>query len=158
MKATSKYSLTEAHRSSIFLDVPFLTPFSINVAFLIDIAETNNEDLAFDVLLKTRRVTISQMHHIVHLKRAQTSSDAAWGWGYMKKHKKCIYPKSVLFIIINAQRRKTWSLSCSCAHNLTQHRSRSLHNAHEQQAPHTGARSHWLRGGERPMTPIKRRD
>ncbi len=80
MKATSKYSLTEAHRSSMLLDVPFLTPFSISAAFLIDIAETNNEDLAFDVLLKTRRVTISRMHHIVHLKLLQMQPEDEDVW------------------------------------------------------------------------------
>jgi len=104
LKATSKYSLTEAHRSSIFLDVPFWSPFSTSAAFLIDIAETNSEDVLLSMFFSRRAaVTISQTHHIVHLKRAQTSSDAGGGWGWrsmsMKKHKTCIYPKRVLFIL-----------------------------------------------------------
>lgn len=37
----------------------------------------------------------------------------------MKKHKTCIYPKSVLFIITNAQRRKTHERYRSVARIIT---------------------------------------
>lgn len=43
LKAISKYSLTEAHLSNIYLDVPFLVSASVNDVFFVDIAMTIND-------------------------------------------------------------------------------------------------------------------
>lgn len=100
LKAISKYSLTEAHRSSTFLDVPFLTPFSVNVAFLMDIAETNN-DSRFRYSSQDR-----VPNHIVHLKVHQMLAEEEEKIRMHEEKDKSIYPQSVL-ILNNALRRES---------------------------------------------------
>lgn len=65
----SKYSLTEAHRSSMFLDVPFLTSLSEMGAFLADIMNRKSYQrmqmcLQFSILPKTPMAE-SQVPHAV---------------------------------------------------------------------------------------------
>lgn len=145
LKAISKYSLTEAHRSSTFLDVPFLTPFSVKDAFLIDIAinKTKQTLFAFDDLPKRHAgEPITNASHSA--KRGQTSSDAGGGWAEIRK-------------------TQTMHLSEKRPQDIGEFSKTHTHT-HEQQAPmghtHTfaGARSHWLRGGDIEMTPDGRRD
>lgn len=95
---------------------------------------------------------------------AEDEDGDQWPW----RNTKHLSEKRPLHNYKRAKTQNTCALSFSCAHNHAQPRSRSLQNTHEQQAPvghtqtrahtHTGARSHWLRGGDRPMTTIKRRD
>lgn len=115
LKAISKYSLTEAHRSSMFLDVPFLNPFSVKiVAFLMDIAEINN-DSRFRYSSQDR-VT----NHIVHLKVHQMLPEEEEKIRMHEEKDKSIYPQSVL-ILNNALRRELWSYHPVARRNISLH-------------------------------------
>lgn len=109
------------------------------------------------------------MHHIVHLKRVQTSSDAGGGWGQISGHQETHTHAQ------NVSIRKASSLSSLTRKAAKHDRYRAVARivkAADRSTTHTSNRlpwvartqvpdqiwSHWLRGGERPTTPSTRRD